>query len=388
MTAAGVTDPQSIRFHASACHSVGIEVELVLVDAATGELVSLANEVLADVGAPYEGGEHPKAKHELFQCTVEVITGICDTVPEAGRDLRETIGLVDAAAVERGARLVSAATHPFSHWREQRLSPGVRYSDLVERLGWPARRLAIQGLHVHIGVGSGEAAVAITHALCEHLPLLLALSASSPFWHGLDTSLASVRTKIFESLPNAGLPPQLASWDEFELFMHALLRADVISSIREVWWDVRPHPDFGTVELRMCDAVATLEEVLALAALSQCLVADLQARVDAGGWPEGPRDWVVRQNKWLAARHGLGARLLVEDQGTRLPARELLGSLVDTLLPTAQRLGCAHELTSALRIAERGGGHDRLRAVVTRGGTMREVVDLLREEFTGQGGYV
>jgi carboxylate-amine ligase len=380
-------EPQAITFRASPEPTVGIEVEMVLVDPDTGALVSRANEVLAEVGRGHPRGEHPRAKHELFQCTVEAITGVCRTVPEAGHDLRCTISDLDDAAARLGAELVCAATHPFSDWREQTVSPGERYTTFLHRLGWPVRRLAIQGMHVHVGVASGEAAVAITHAITEHLPVMLGLSASSPYWDGEDTAMASVRTKIFEALPTAGLPPELSDWPQFEAFMHALLRAEAIHSIREVWWDVRPHPDFGTVELRMCDAMSTLTETLAVAALAHCLVVDLQRRHSAGEQLAGPRDWVARENKWLAARHGLDTSLLVGDEGDRRPAVELALELVERLAPLARELGCADELAEIPRIIAEGTGERRLRRVVEDGGTLRDVVAHLRREFTGPRGY-
>jgi carboxylate-amine ligase len=380
-------EPPAITFRASPEPTVGIEVEMVLVDPESGALVSRANELLAAVGRGHPGGEHPRAKHELFQCTVEAITGVCRTVPEAGHDLRCTISELDDAAAPLGAELVCAATHPFSHWRDQSISPGERYTTFLDRLGWPVRRLAIQGMHVHVGVPSGEAAVAITHAVTEHLPVMLGLSASSPFWDGEDTAMASVRTKIFEALPTAGLPPELSDWAQFETFMQALLRAGAIHSIREVWWDVRPHPDFGTVELRMCDAMATLTETLAVAALAHCLVVDLQRRHAAGEPLGGPRDWVARENKWLAARHGLDTTLLVGDRGRRRPAIELTLELVERLSPLAHELGCADELAHVPRMIEAGTGEQRLRRVVRAGGTPRDVVAHLRREFTGSEGF-
>jgi carboxylate-amine ligase len=377
-----------IVFNSSAGPTVGIEVELVLVDAQTGSLVSLADDVLSEVGRGHPGGLHPKAKHELFQSTVEAITGICHDVPEAGDDLRATIRELDSAAQRFGAELVSAATHPFSDWREQKVSPGDRYTHFLNRLGWPVRRLAIQGMHVHVGVTSGEAAVAITHAMTQHLPLLLALSASSPFWDGEDTAMASVRTKIFEALPTAGLPPELSDWAQFENFMHALLNAGAIHSIREVWWDVRPHPDFGTVELRMCDAMGTLTETLAVAALAHCLVVDLQRRFDAGKQLVGSRDWVTRENKWLAARHGLDAALLVDDTGRRRSAVELILEVLDRLEPLSVELGCAEELAAIPRIMHTGTGERRLREAAAAGGTPRDLVAHLRREFTGAEGFL
>jgi carboxylate-amine ligase len=282
----------AIVFNSSPAPTVGVEVEMFLVDAGTGELVQAADEILETLAAGNPEG-HPKAKHELFRSTIEAITGICTTVGEAGEDLRGTMAEVAAVAGELDVELMACGTHPFSRWQDQVVSPGPRYEKFLGRLGWPVRRLAINGIHVHVGVSSGEAAVAITQALREQLPLLVALSASSPFWDGADTDLASVRTKIFESLPTSGLPPHLGCWEDFETFMHGLLRAGVIGSIREVWWDIRPHPDFGTVELRMCDATPTLGETLAIAAIAQCLVASLERRLANGEELHIERDWVV-----------------------------------------------------------------------------------------------
>ncbi len=297
-----------IPFHASPGASLGIEVELSVIDRETRELTNAASVLFEELGTGHPEGVHPKAKHELFDCTVEIITGVCTTVSEARVDLEATLGEVRSVAQPRGLALISAATHPFSHWSSLRISPHPRYMELVERIQWPARRLAIHGVHFHVGVRSGEKAVAIANSLAFHLPAFLALSASSPFWHGLDTGMASSRTKIFEGLPTAGLPPQLDSYDDFEAFMETLIAANAIESVREVWWDVRPHPNFGTVELRMCDAMASLTEVAAVAALAQSLVHSLDARLDAGEPLVGARDWVIRENKWLAARYGLDGR--------------------------------------------------------------------------------
>jgi carboxylate-amine ligase len=371
----------TIDFRSSPRPTLGIEVELGIVDRGTRELANASTELLGVLGIGHPGGEHPMVKHELFESTVEVITGICTTVAEAGHDLRSSIIEVDRPARERGLGLVSAGTHPFSRWHDQQVSPDPRYADLVERIGWPARRLAIHGTHFHVGVRSGQAAVAVTGGVAVHLPLFLALSASSPYWQAHDTGLASVRTKVFEGLPTAGLPPQLVDWADFEAFMDTLVTAGAISSIREVWWDVRPHPDFGTVELRMCDAMPTLTEVLSVAALAQCLVSDLQDRFERDGQVATNRDWVLRENKWLAARYGLEAQVIIDDVGTRRPARDAIVDLVAELTPTAAVLGCSAELAGVLDIVEHGPGYERQRQVLRAGGAHTDVVDLLLEEF-------
>ena len=370
-----------IRFNASPRASLGIEVEMGIVDRTTRDLTSVAGTILERVGAGHPDGEHPKAKRELFQCTIEMITGVCTTVAEARADLDGTLAELTAVADDLDVALMCSGTHPFAHWHAQDVSPSARYEELIDKIQWPARRLAIHGIHFHVGVGSGEKAVAITSSLAYHLPLFLALSASSPYWHGLDTGLASCRTKVFEGLPTAGLPPSLESWADFESFMETLIAARAISSIREVWWDIRPHPDFGTVELRMSDGMASLGEVEAVAALAQCLVHDLSARLDREQPLPGARDWVVRENKWLAARYGLDASMIVDDQGTLRPIRDVIADLVTRLRPTATELGCATELDGVHRILEVGPGYARQRRIVADGGTLVDVVDRLVAEL-------
>jgi carboxylate-amine ligase len=374
-----------IRFNASPRTSLGIEVEMGIVDRTTRDLTSAAGPLLERVGRGHPGGEHPKAKRELFQCTIEMITGVCSTVAEARADLDATLAELNAVADDLGVALMCSGTHPFAHWHQQDVSPSERYEELIDKIQWPARRLAIHGIHFHVGVGSGEKAVAITSSLAYHLPLFVALSASSPFWHGLDTGLASCRTKVFEGLPTAGLPPTLESWSDFEAFMETLIAAQAITSIREVWWDIRPHPDFGTVELRMSDGMASLGEVAAVAALAQCLVHELSTRLDREQPLPGARDWVVRENKWLAARYGLEASMIVDDHGTLRPVRDVIEEQLVALAPVAAELGCGAELDSVRRILEVGPGYARQRRIVAAGGTLVDVVDRLVEELaTGE----
>ena len=372
-----------IPFNSSPRTSLGIEWELQLIDPASRELASAASEVLADLS----GGEpeHPKAKHELFESTVEIITGVCMTVAEAKADLAATLAeVVDAAGrVERGGLgVMCSGTHPMTEWTEQHVSPDPRYAKLIEHMQWMARRLQIFGVHVHVGVRSPEKAIPIVNALTSYVPHLLALSASSPYWRGQDTGLASSRSKIFEGLPTAGLPVQLSDWAEFEQLMATLVASRTIESIREIWWDIRPHPGFGTVELRICDGLPTLQEVGAVAALAQCLVDQLNTQLDRGYRLPRPQTWVQRENKWRAARHGLEAELILDDHGTTRPLREAIAELVHDLSPLAQRLGCAAELDDVLAILETGASYERQRKVAAdNGGDVRAVVDSLLAEM-------
>ena len=372
----------AIAFNPSPGPSLGVEVELELIDVRTGQLASAATEILDELGTRHPGGAHPRAKHELFECCVEVITGVCTTVAEARTDLEATIAEVRAAAARRGLTLICSGSHPSSHWAEQRISPDERYDRLVGAMAWMARRLQIFGVHVHVGVRSPEKAITIVNGLAGVIPHLLALSASSPFWEGHDTGLASTRSKIFEGLPTAGLPAELADWEDFERYMATLQAAEAITSVREVWWDVRPHPDFGTVELRMCDGLPTMLEVAAVAALSQCLVAHLDELDDAGTPLARPRDWILRENKWRAGRFGLDAQLIVDDTGTVRPAREELRRLVDELAPVAERLGCTDELADVGRILEVGASYERQRRVADGGRNLWAVTDQLARELS------
>lgn len=370
-----------VPFQASPGASLGIEVELALVDVDKGGLVCIAPEVLAEVAAPHESGEHPKIKKELFECTVEVITGVCRTVAEARRDLADSMLEVQAAAAARGAGFIGVGLHPFTNWQDLTRSTGERYERLVETIAWPARRLVTHGVHVHVGVRSGDKAVATVNALSGYLPIFLALSASSPYWHGQDTGLASTRTKIFEAMPTTGLPPHLDDWADFNAFLDTLITAGSIETVREVWWDIRPHPGYGTVELRMCDSMPTLWEISALAALAQCLVRSFDQMMDAGRTPPVPREWVRRENKWRATRWGIEADLVVDDTGATRPLVDIVTDLVAELRPVAEELQCVDELNYLLRIRDVGPGYVRQRQMLADGMGFEDMVMRLRQEM-------
>ena len=369
-----------IPFESSQRASLGVEWELQLVDRETRELTAGAVEILQEL-RPEGAEEHPKAKHELLQSTIEIITGICATVAEARDDLQGTLKEVAAGAERRGLGLLCSGTHPLSDWSEQQISPDPRYGRLVEEMQWLARRMQIFGVHFHVGVRSAEKSIAIANALTAYIPHFLALSASSPYWHGRDTGLASSRSKVFENLPTAGLPYRMEGWQEFEQFMDTLVTANAITSIREVWWDIRPHPDFGTVELRICDGIPTLREVAGLAAMAQSLVEWLDTLIDRGYTLPVPKEWVIRVNKWRAARYGIDADVIADDQGTQVPLRQSVSELVEELSPVASRLGCVDELTSILETLDHGPSYVRQRGIVTAGGGLTDVVDSLLEEM-------
>ena len=368
-----------IPFESSATSTLGVEWELQLVSSATRQLTSGASEILAELSPD---GEHPTAKHELLESTIEVITGICSTVAEATADLAGTIAQLRPLVEARDLKLMCAGTHPLTDWATQTISPSPRYAKLVEDMQWLARQLQIFGVHVHVGVRSPEKVIPIVNALTAYVPHLLALSASSPYWIGHDTGLASARSKVFEGLPTAGLPYQLGGWDEFERYMETLLSTGTIGSIKEVWWDIRPHPTFGTVELRICDGLPTMQEIGMVAALSQCLVDQLDRELDKGYTLPTPKGWVVRENKWRAARYGLDATIIRGEDEQTVPVRDALRELVHDLGPTSQRLGCVEELAAIEAQLETGASYQRQRAVAAaHDGDLTAVVDSLIAEF-------
>ncbi|WP_375480135.1 glutamate--cysteine ligase [uncultured Jatrophihabitans sp.] len=370
-----------IDFTPSERTSLGVEWELELVDLDTRQLTGASDAILADISATGDG-EHPKAKHELLQSCVEVITGICQTVEEAKADLAGTVAEVAAAAAPRNVGLLCSGTHPITDWATQQVTDSERYLQLIERNQWMARQLQIFGVHVHCGVRAPAKAIPIVNALVSYLPHFLALSASSPYWIGSDTGLASYRSKVFEALPTAGLPYQLSGWDEFETYMELLISSNAIESIREVWWDIRPHPNFGTVELRICDGLPSLDEIGCVAALAQCLVERFDRQLDDGYTLPEPRPWLVRENKWRAARYGLAAEIVVDNSGRVQPVTEAITELIEDLLPIARRLECEAELESIPRLIARGASYQRQRAAAAaHDGDLVAVVDLLLAEM-------
>jgi carboxylate-amine ligase len=370
-----------IRWNASRGATLGVEWELQLVDAQSKLLRQDARDVLAALPGLSESGEHPKIRHELMQSTVEVVTGICSTVSEAKADLAATIAQLQRITDERGMLLACAGTHPVSDWRDARMAPIQRYAELIEQMQWLARKIQTFGVHVHVGLRDGGKAIPIVNALAAYLPHFLALTASSPFWGGLDTGLASSRAIIFGSLPTAGPPNRLADWNQFEEYMDTLLRAGTIRSIKEVWWDIRPHPDFGTVEIRMFDGVPTLREIGMVAALSQSLVQLFDTQLDRGYQLPSPPSWVVRDNKWRATRYGLDAIVITDGSGATAPLRDELYELARELEPVAERLGCLAELNMVYEVLDKGASYERQRAIVARGCELTRVVDALVTEF-------
>ncbi len=335
--------------------TLGVEIELNLVDSQTMALRSAVADVLAEIPADLEGSIKP----ELLQCYLEINTGICADVAEVRQDLARKLDAVRAAAARRGLCLYWGATHPFSRWQDQEVTPNERYFGLIELLQETARRLVTFGLHVHVGVDSGDKAIMICDRIMQHLPLLLALSVNSPFWQGRRTGLHSQRVKVMETLPTAGLPPLMRNWSEYTWLLNHMVETGFIKTIREIWWDVRPHHNFGTVEVRICDMPPSLRHVLGLTALIQCLVYDLSEEIERGTYQYDCHPFMVRQNKWRACRYGMEAHLVDPITFRSLPARTLVHAMVDRLADRAAELGCTADLLDVHHLAEEPTGAQR-----------------------------
>jgi carboxylate-amine ligase len=361
--------------------TLGIEVELFLVDARTRHLSNSAAAVLDAVGPMQLASGSAKVKHELYQHTIEMVTDVCTTVAEARADLDATHHRLAQASRSLGLLLISSGTHPMSDWRDAEPTSDPRYLSQVEQVQWIARRAQICSAHFHVGVDDGDKAIAIVNALMFYHPIFLALSASSPFYERDDTGLASCRTSVLEAMPTAGLPHLLTGWREFVRMHDSLLASGTIAGVRDIWWDVRPHPEFGTVELRMCDSPSTLSEVAAIAALAQCLVRYLHDALDSGVRVVTPPRWILRQNKWLAARYGLDAVIVTDEHGGRQTIRETVPALLDDLGPVAATLGCSDDLARVARVLELGASYERQRRMVAGGATLDDVVDALAAEL-------
>jgi carboxylate-amine ligase len=367
------------NFGMSTPYSLGIEEEFQLVDPDTLELVSRIEPILAGVG-----GEtiRERVGPELVQSMLEISTRIAVTVEEAVDevvDLRSRLGRI---AADHGVALAASGTHPFSRCDAQSVTDGPRYTELADRLGWLTSRQPVFGLHVHVGAGSAAKAIALADGLRDHVPELLALSANSPLRHGRPTGHASTRATILEDLPRTGLPPALESFDAFEALVERGVRAGCFPDYTHIWWDVRPHPRLGTVEMRICDAQTHVSSVAAIAALVQSLAATVGSAFECGDVAPAGSAIVLEENRRRAARDGLEARLIDLEDDTERPAAEAIRALVERCAPAADALGCAEELELVEQILVGGNGADEQQQVYDETGDPRAVVRRLVEQTT------
>jgi carboxylate-amine ligase len=362
------------NFGKSEPYTLGVEEEYMLLDGETLDLVQHVEAVLAAA----EGHElEQRVNPELMQSVLEIATPVCRTPADVEAELRKLRGYVSGLAGERGLRVGSAGTHPFSLFERQRITARDRYRHLVDQLQYVARRELIFGLHVHVAVDDPERAIKIVNGLLAHLSSLLALSASSPFWRGELTGLASSRQMVFAAFPRSGPPPRFRDYADYAEVVGQLEKTGCIADYTHIWWDIRPHPRLGTVEIRICDAVTLVEDAVALAAFCQALVKLYSERDAVGAEIPSYHRILTTENKWLAARYGLEAPVmdLATGRRNRIPVAQLVRRTLKEIEPHARELGSERELDGIREILGRGNGSDRQRRIWNANHDLVEVVE-------------
>jgi carboxylate-amine ligase len=356
-------------------YTLGVEEEYMLLDGETFDLVQHVDTVLAAVS----GHElEPRINAELMQSVLEVATPVCHTPSDVAAQLRMLRGYVIGVAATEGFRVGSAGTHPFSLFERQRITARDRYHALVDQLQYVARRELIFGLHVHVAVDDAEKAIQVVNGLIGHLHELVALSSSSPFWRGEATGLHSSRHMVFAAFPRSGPPPRFRDYADYAEVVGQLERTGCIADYTHIWWDIRLHPRLGTIEIRICDAVTQLEDVVAITALCQALVKHYSERYDAGEEIPSFHRILTTENKWLAARYGLEAPVmdLVTGRRNRVPVARTIRRTLQLAAPHARDLGSEQELAGIEDILSRGNGADRQLRIFNAN---RDIVEVVRE---------
>jgi carboxylate-amine ligase len=365
------------RFGASQPLTVGVEEEYMLLDADTLDLVQRVESILR---AEEHGDFADLVAPELFESLVEFHTPVCATAADVGRELRRLRAHAIATAAAQGMLLGSAGTHPFSLFERQHVTDRDRYRALLDVLQYAGRRELIFGLHVHVAVADPDRAIRIMGALQAHLCELVALSANAPLWRGEPTGFASCRHLIFSGFPRSGPSPAFADYAEYARVVGDLVASGCMEDYTRIWWDVRPHPRFGTVEVRVMDAVSRIDDAVALAAYVQALVACLDAADRQGEPAVSPHPMVAVENKWRAARYGLAATVADPESGGPIEVRELIARTLERITPYAREVGGEQELRGVARILQDGNGAERQLSVLAATGdaiaVTRDIVEV------------
>lgn len=356
--------------------TIGIEEEFQTIDPRTRELRSHVSEIIEE-GRLLLGEQ---IKPEMHRSVVEVGTAICKDVKEARQEVYRLRSIVHSLALKNNLRIAASGTHPFSDWRNEPITPNERYFEIVEELQDVARSNLIFGLHVHIGIEDRETVIAILNAARYFVPHILALSTNSPFWLGRNTGLKSVRSSIFKKFPRTGVPDYFASWSEFDNFVKLLIKTGCIDNGKKIWWDIRPHTFYPTLEFRMCDIPLRADETVALAALIQAIVVKLYGLYEKNLGFRMYRRSLIEENKWRAARYGLDGKLIDFGKKEEVLMRDLVRELLAFVDDVVDSLGSRQELNYIYQILEEGTGADRQLEVFRRTGDLRMVVDYITEE--------
>jgi glutamate---cysteine ligase / carboxylate-amine ligase len=357
--------------------TIGIEEEYQTVDPGSRDLRSHIHAEIIEKGKLLL---QERVKSEMHQSVVEVGTSVCGGIKEAKEEIKKLRRDMITLSKENGLRLASAATHPFADWRAQEITPGERYKNIVEDMQLVARANLIFGLHVHIGVEDRETAIHLMNHARYFLPHILALSTNSPFWLGMDTGLKSYRCKVFDKFPRTNIPDYFPSWGEYENFIKLLIKTKCIDNAKKIWWDIRPHPFFDTLEFRVADIPMRLEETIALAALIQATIAKLYKLYSANQGFRLYRRALIMENKWRAARYGLDGKLVDFGKQKEVPTRDLVMEYLEFVDDVVDELDSRAELNYIHKILEMGTGADRQLRVFRETGDLKKVVDYIIEE--------
>lgn len=364
---------KAISFQKSKPFSLGVEIELQIIDRTSLNLVPRAPEILAMVPAQL----HDRIKPEFIRSMIEVNTEVCFNMDQVKDNLTHLIRLAEKIAAESSSLLFASSLHPFANHSDQELSDHPRYSRIMDDLQIVGRRFITQGLHVHVGMEDHKAAIRVCDNIRLFLPILLALTCSSPYYEGIDTGLHSYRAKLFEALPLAGMPDKLGSWEKYVEMMSLLTNTGIISDVRDLWWDVRPHPDFGTIEIRICDLPSSFNEILAIVALIQGLVVHLTES-------DKHLDFnmqVLKSNRWQAARYGLEGRFVYPLLQKKTSMQEAAGELFTRARPAMEQLGTSHYLPVLQKIAVSGTSSVQQRSIFSEKNDFSAIIKELHPKF-------
>lgn len=371
----------AMNFASSQRSTIGIEWELQLIDQDSGDLRQCAQAVTEAV-CPPGAAKHPFIHPEMLQNTVEVVSGARRTVGQCGEDIRAAVAEVRQVTDPLRVELASAGSHPFAQPAYQLVTNKERYAELVKRTQYWGRQMLLYGVHVHVGVEDRRKVLPLMRALLTRFAQLQSVAASSPFWAGKATGYASNRAMVFQQLPTAGTPEQFETWEQLERYERDMLHTGVIEGFDEIRWDIRPSPRLGTIEVRVCDAATNIQDVLAISALTHCLVEDFSSRLDAGETLPVLPPWFVAENKWRSARYGMEAILILDEAGNEEPVSDTLAQMLLDLVPVAEKLGCSQELAWMRDIFTFGASYERQLAVMeANGGNLERVVDSLVAEM-------
>src|SRR6202790_2368500 len=372
----------TLRRRATMAHrfTIGVEEEFQIIDPETLELRSHVVQLISSAAAR---GVADLVKQEMHQSIVETGTKICENVSELRIEMHRTRSELVMAAESTGLRVAAAGTHPFSSWIDQVISPGERYQNIVEEMGQLARSLLIFGMHIHIAMPDKQTTIDMMNMVRYFLPHLLALSTSSPFWMGRNTGLKSFRTTVFRRFPRTGVPEQFESWSAYENFLSLLVKLNCIDSGKKIWWDVRPHPTFGTLEFRMCDVATKVEEAVAIAALTQAIVVKLHRLYTSNMSYRVYRRALIEENKWRAARYGIEGKLIDFGKESEVPMRDLAVELLAFVDDVVDDLGSRSAVEYVHTILNEGTSAERQIRVYQQTGDLRAVVKHLVDETRG-----